>query len=117
MKQLAWHCQQHMTDVARPWAAEVMARPQNEYYDDGPQGRKLKETALERKVSDALRRMRVPHIPMSTDALPGGIYKLPAAFPEPRAVLDIDAHRDFLASGRAGGTAELRRRQLKDRGW
>lgn len=109
-RQLAWHVRnQHdaaLPDESVRWTEVVLAREPWGSYD----------AAAGRRLSELLQHMRVPHVASSPLVLPGGIYRVPAWFPQPGAVLDIDARGDRLASGASSGASELRRKQLRSRG-
>eukprot|EP00928_Gymnodinium_smaydae_P018691 TRINITY_DN17122_c0_g2_i1.p1 TRINITY_DN17122_c0_g2~~TRINITY_DN17122_c0_g2_i1.p1 ORF type:complete len:1059 (-),score=233.92 TRINITY_DN17122_c0_g2_i1:228-3335(-) len=91
-------------DAGRAWAEAVLAyEPSFEDY----------EAAVARQLSELLQQMRVPHVASSPVAAVRGIYRAPAWFPQPKAVLDVDARGDRLASGALGGGAALRRKQLQ----
>lgn len=109
-RQLAWHIRSQFDAVAPDasvrWTEAVLAEESWGSYD----------AAVGRRLSELLQHMRVPHVASSPLVLPGGIYRIPAWFPQPGAVLDVDARGDLLASGATSGAADLRRRQLQSRG-
>eukprot|EP00929_Paragymnodinium_shiwhaense_P088816 TRINITY_DN49124_c0_g1_i1.p1 TRINITY_DN49124_c0_g1~~TRINITY_DN49124_c0_g1_i1.p1 ORF type:complete len:1072 (-),score=198.14 TRINITY_DN49124_c0_g1_i1:53-3268(-) len=108
-RQLAWHMmqqQQQKEGSTKTWAEAVLKRQ--------PWGDS--QHHLDKRLSKLLQHLRVPHVSASHLAIPGGVYQVPAWFPAPQAVLDVDSWGDRLSSGGLAGSAQLRRKQLRAAG-
>eukprot|EP00434_Breviolum_minutum_P000828 symbB.v1.2.000729.t1/scaffold36.1/size400579/1 len=114
LQQLAWHGLQHHGS-AGPWSAAILeVGPQlpRTTSRDGTPG----QTDAEKMLSSLLQNLRVPHVVASSQAVPGNIYRLPLWFPHANAVLELNTSSDRLVSGKLSGTAEMRRKQLREAG-
>ncbi|KEP65343.1 UNVERIFIED_CONTAM: hypothetical protein HHA_286410 [Hammondia hammondi] len=129
------HAQQvclHLREFAMPpprlspalaeWTETVLSTPRYDVFFESPQKFRLFDQRLrvrdfnyDKWIADPLIEMRIPH--KSTFVI-SNIYRVSAAFPLEKHLIDVLTFQDLLCpSNCPAGTAELRQRQLSLLGW
>ncbi|EPR59424.1 hypothetical protein TGGT1_286410 [Toxoplasma gondii GT1] len=129
------HAQQvclHLREFAMPpprlsaalaeWTETVLSTPRYDVFFESPQKFRLFDRRLrvrdfnyDKWIADPLIEMRIPH---KSTFVVSNIYRVSAAFPLEKHLIDVLTFQDLLCpSNCPAGTAELRQRQLSLLGW
>ncbi|PHJ24579.1 kynurenine 3-monooxygenase and-related flavoprotein monooxygenase family protein, partial [Cystoisospora suis] len=112
----------YISPALREWMETVLAAPRFDVFHENTQKFRTNDARLRVKdfnydnwITEPLVQMRIPH---KKTFVMRNIYRVSAAFPLERHLIDVLTFQDLLCpSNRPSGTAELRQRQLSLLGW